>query len=211
MPYTADHKRHTRNRILQAAARHFREKGFAQATLSAIMKEAGLTHGGFYAHFENKDALVAEVIRSGFDHVSERFESQFNNLHGEDWLRAWVRGYLGDAHLTHADQGCPLPTMSSEIARTGEQAVAAFTTLFYERLAHTSSMVDAPPAEARQRVLAAFCQMVGGLMLARAVEPALARDILHAVEAQALETLCHVPIQYPKPRKTTKANRTKRP
>ncbi|MBB6429166.1 TetR/AcrR family transcriptional regulator [Algisphaera agarilytica] len=190
MPYPAEHKLETRERILRAAARQFREKGFAAASLSAIMKEAGLTHGGFYAHFENKDALVAEVIRSGFDHVSEKFESQFAQLDGEDWLHAWVRGYLGDAHLSHADQGCPLPTMSSEIARIGEQAVAAFTTLFYERLAHTSSMVQAPPEEARRRVLAAFSQMVGGLMLARAVEPELAREILESVEAQAIETLC---------------------
>ena len=201
MPYSAQHKDETRARILQAAARQFREKGFAQASLSAIMKEAGLTHGGFYAHFENKDALVAEVIRSGFDHVSERFEAQFENLQGDEWLRAWVRGYLGDAHLTHADQGCPLPTMSSEIARIGEQAVAAFTQLFYVRLAHTASMVDAPPAEARSRVLAAFSQMVGGLMLARAVEPALAKEILEAVESRALETLCDLPTPTVEPAK----------
>jgi len=188
--YSAKHKPETRRRILQAAARQFREKGFAQSSVSAVMKEAGLTHGGFYAHFENKDALVAEVIRTGFDHVSERFESQFKNLRGEAWLRAWVHGYLGDAHLTHADQGCPLPTMSSEIARIGDQAVAAFTQLFYERLEHTSNQVDAPSAEARRRALAAFSQMVGGLMLARAVEPALAKEILVAVERQALLTLC---------------------
>ncbi|MEM1109058.1 MAG: TetR/AcrR family transcriptional regulator [Planctomycetota bacterium] len=195
MPYSEQHKSETRDRILRAAARQFREKGFAAASLSAIMKEAGLTHGGFYAHFDSKDALVAEVIRSGFDHVSERFEAQFADLSGEKWLRAWVRGYLGDAHLSHADQGCPLPTMSSEIARIGEQAVAAFTALFYERLEHTASMVDGEPNEARRRVLAAFSQMVGGLMLARAVEPALAGEILEAVEARALETLCPTTIQ----------------
>ncbi|MEL7087469.1 MAG: TetR/AcrR family transcriptional regulator [Planctomycetota bacterium] len=207
MPSAPTQKSETRARILQAAARQFREKGFSQASLSAIMKEAGLTHGGFYAHFDHKDALVAEVIRTGFDHVSERFESQFENLEGEDWLRAWVRGYLGDAHLTHADQGCALPTMSAEIARIGDQAVAAFTNLFYERLAHTSSMVDAPPAEARRRVLAAFSQMVGGLMLARAVEPTLAQEILESVEAQALETLCNTPAH---PAAETRAPRTNR-
>ncbi|MEM9417608.1 MAG: TetR/AcrR family transcriptional regulator [Planctomycetota bacterium] len=190
MPYSVEHKLQTRERILRAAARQFREKGFAAASLSAIMKEAGLTHGGFYAHFEDKDALVAAVIRDGFDHVSERFESQFAGLEGEDWLRAWVRGYMGEAHLSHADLGCPLPTLSSEIARIGDQAVAAFTALFYERLEHTSSMVNAPPGESRRWVLAAFSQMVGGLMLARAVEPELAREILESVEAQAIETLC---------------------
>ncbi|MEM7624583.1 MAG: TetR/AcrR family transcriptional regulator [Planctomycetota bacterium] len=199
MPYAPDHKPETRTRILRAAARLFREKGFAQASLSTIMKEAGLTHGGFYAHFENKDALVAEVIRGGFDCVSERFESQFDHLHGDDWLRAWVRGYLGEGHLTHADQGCPLPTVSPEIARIGDQAVAAFTQLFDERLEHTAGHVNAPPAEARRRVLAALSQMVGGLMLARAVEPALAQEILAAVEHQAVQTLCTPSTTVPTP------------
>ncbi len=189
MRYTTDHKQQTREQILSAAARQFRERGFDQASVGSIMKEAGLTHGGFYAHFESKDELIANVIRGGFDQVSERFESQFNHLHGEDWLRTWVDRYLSDGHYHAMDRGCPMPALAGEIGRADAQSRHAFTELFEQRLRRVMKEVDAPQDQARRRVLAAVSQMSGALMLARTFDNQLADDVRSAAAEQAIATL----------------------
>lgn len=185
MRYTPQHKQASRERILKAAARAFRAQGFERPSVASIMKDAGLTHGAFYAHFESKDQLVAEVIRAGFDGVTERFESRFRDAKGEDWLRHWVRGYLSDGHLAQPEAGCPLPTLSAEIARTGPEAIEAYSEVFRERLARMVERVDAPDDESRRRVLSALALMVGALTLARALEAPLSGDVLDAARGVA--------------------------
>ncbi|MEO0965431.1 MAG: TetR/AcrR family transcriptional regulator [Planctomycetota bacterium] len=185
MRYTAQQKQASRERILQAAARAFRAQGFDRPSVASIMKDAGLTHGAFYAHFDSKDRLVAEVIRAGFDGVTERFESRFRQAEGDEWLRQWVRGYLSDGHLGQPEAGCPLPTLSAEIARTGPEAIHAYTEVFRERLGRMVNRVDAADDEARRRVLASLSLMVGALMLARALEAPLSEELLVAARGVA--------------------------
>lgn len=189
MRYSPEHKRKTHEKILRAAGRQFRERGFAEAGVASIMDEAELTHGGFYAHFASKDQLIAEVIRSGFDRVTERFEEKFAHLSGEDWLREWVNRYLGDAHFQHTDRGCPMPALASDIARSGPEAREAFTALFRERMGRVVTRIDAPEAEAGRRVLAAVSQMVGAMTLARALDEPLGANIRAAAAESALATL----------------------
>ena len=189
MRYTPEHKAETRDRILKAASKRFRERGFADAGVASIMRDAGLTHGGFYAHFGSKDDLVASVIRSGFDRVSDRFESRFDGLEGDAWLRAWVEAYLGDGHVAHVAEGCPMPALASDIARSGEGARGAFTEIFEERLAKVSRRVSAPREEAERRVLAAISQMAGALMLARALDEPMSARVRRAAADEAYATL----------------------
>ena len=189
MRYPPDHKDATRTRILEAAARQFRLKGIGDTSVAAVMKEAELTHGGVYAHFESKDDLVGGVIRDGFDHASDRFESRFAGLQGEAWLRAWVQGYLSEGHLEHPEIGCPLPSMSAEIGRAGDEVRSAFTRLFTDRIAAVSVHVDAPKPEAERRVTAALSQMGGAMLLARAVDAPLAERLRHAAAEEAFATL----------------------
>ncbi|MEO0475017.1 MAG: TetR/AcrR family transcriptional regulator [Planctomycetota bacterium] len=193
MRYATQQKQQTREQILSAAARQFRERGFDQASVGSIMKEAGLTHGGFYAHFESKDELIANVIGGGFDQVSERFEQQFNHLSGDAWLRTWVDRYLSDGHYHAMDRGCPMPVLAGEIGRAGEQARHAFTDLFEKRLRRVMQEVDAPEQEARRRVLAAISQMAGALMLSRTFDNELAQDIRLAAAQSACATLTGKP------------------
>lgn len=189
MRYSPEHKQATRQRILKAAADQFRERGFSDTGVASIMEAADLTHGGFYAHFESKDHLIAEVIRAKFDDVSAKFESRFAGLPDQDWLAAWVRGYLSGEHQSHTAQGCPLPALSPEIARSGPEARTAFTELFHERLAVVASKVDASRDEAERRVLAALSQMAGALMLARATDEPLSTRIREAAAERAIATL----------------------
>lgn len=197
MRYPSNQKQATRGQILDAAARQFRERGFGQASVGSVMKEAGLTHGGFYAHFASKDELVAEVIRGGFGGVSEKFESRFEGLEGEAWLKAWVRGYLSDGHLAAMDRGCPLPCLAGEIARTGEEAKQAFQEIFQQRLRRVSSHIDAPETEAHRRVFAAISQMAGALMLARCLDEQTSESIRSAAADEAIATLIGRPTQDP--------------
>jgi len=189
MRYPPQHKQHTRERILRAAARQFRERGFEEPTVASIMREADLTHGGFYAHFQSKDELVGDVIRGGFDRVSERFEAAFDHLDDERWLGEWVAAYLSEEHELHPGEGCPMPALASEIARSGPSARSAFTALFRDRLERVKAKVDAPDAAADSRVLAAISQMTGALMLARALDEPLSSAIRHAAREAALATL----------------------
>ncbi|MEM6333323.1 MAG: TetR/AcrR family transcriptional regulator [Planctomycetota bacterium] len=187
--YTSEHKAQTRERILGAAARQFREKGFSEASLASIMKEANLTHGGFYAHFESKDHLVAEVIRSGFDHVGEKFDRAFGELEGDDWLRAWATAYMSPGHLHEVRRACPLPLLTPEIARSGPEARTGFTDLSYERMATVMSHIDAPEAEARRRAMAGVSLMVGGMMMARALDEPLSSELLDVTREAAIDAL----------------------
>ena len=189
MRYPPEHKAETRERILSAAARRFREHGFAETPLAGIMRDAELTHGGFYAHFQSKDDLIGEVIRTGFDGVSDRFESRFSSLEGDEWLVAWVNGYLSDEHRAHTAHGCHMPALAPEIARSGPRARAGFTQLFGERLDKVCAHVDAPREEAERRVMAALSQMAGALMLSRAVDEPLASQIRRAAADAAVATL----------------------
>ncbi len=189
MRYPPEHKQHTHRQILAAAARRFKAGGFDATGVAAVMQDADLTHGGFYTHFRSKEDLVCAVIRSGFDDVSARFESQFDHLSGDEWLRAWVTAYLSPTHARHTAEGCPLPALTGEIARAGDEARAAFTDMCAARVARVSREVNAPPAEAERRVLAAVAQMAGALMLARAVTGPLSARVLSAARDEAIATL----------------------
>ncbi|MCG8403771.1 MAG: TetR/AcrR family transcriptional regulator [Phycisphaerales bacterium] len=189
MRYTPQHKEETRERILRAAARQFRERGFAETGVASVMKEAELTHGGFYAHFQSKDDLIAEVIHSGFDQVSDRFESRFDHLSGIDWLRVWVERYLSDSHRDKTGEGCPFPALAPEIARSGPVARTAFTEIFLKRLKKICSHIDAPADEAETRVFAAIAQMVGALMLSRALDEPLSTRVREAASEASIRTL----------------------
>ena len=128
MPYSPDHKKGTRQRILKAAARLFNQKGFSEASIEEIMTAAGLTHGGFYRHFNSKDELYAEAVRN-FLHpdVSERWQ-KLPALRDPNvpFARYVVDAYLSRAHLDDMDGSCPLIGLPSDVARSGKAVKAAY-------------------------------------------------------------------------------------
>ncbi|MES1161885.1 MAG: TetR/AcrR family transcriptional regulator, partial [Rhizobacter sp.] len=109
----------THDRIVEVAARTLRRNGYAGVGVADVMKQAGLTHGGFYAHFESRDALLAEAIeRAGRDSgaaMSKRLDA--SRARGESGLRAVVDNYLSDAHLSGTEHGCVVAALSSEMPR----------------------------------------------------------------------------------------------
>jgi TetR/AcrR family transcriptional repressor of nem operon len=188
MRYPRDHKERTRRRILRAAARRFRQKGFAGAGVDSVMRTAGLTAGGFYAHFGSKEALLAEALALAEAQVQERLLAGIDDLEGIDWLREVIRRYLSRGHRDDVAKGCVLPTLTAEAPRLGGRARASLEA-YVRRIADgfEAKTAGLPGLEPKDRVLATIALCAGGLMLARAVrDEELSDRILLACRRLAL-------------------------
>lgn len=188
MRYPAGQKQSTRARILAAAARTFRRRGFRGAGVDDVMKAAGLTAGGFYAHFASKDALFAEMIQQAFVEPGQKLAKQFEHLEGEELLRAVVERYLSGEHRRNVEEGCPLPPLLPEVARAGKRTRAAFEKALDARLeAFFAKLPARGGLAAREAAIARLATMVGGLALARAVsDERFADEILSACRRHLL-------------------------
>ncbi len=184
MPWSPEHAAVTRQRILDAASAAFRGHGIAGTSVADVMNDAGLTHGGFYAHFTSKDDLLAEALRHGRRQTNERFESF-------DSVDAVVESYLSAAHARHPERGCAIPSLASEIARSNPKARRRLADAIRARVARLRDLLPKRLSrhEREQRAIAAFACMVGGLMLARAAAPDESERILAACRGFLHDTL----------------------
>src|SRR3954468_10632019 len=108
MRYSDTHKQETRRKVVQAAAAAVRAKGPDGVGVAEVMAEAGLTHGGFYAHFPNKEALVVAAIEEAFGQSARRFARMLDGKDGVQSLEAFVDAYVSLDHRANASGGCPI-------------------------------------------------------------------------------------------------------
>src|SRR5258706_1521587 len=127
MRYPKEHKARTRQKIVEIAAREFREKGLEGVGVADLMASAGLTHGGFYAHFGSKEALVEAACRHGVAATIETLDFRARQAPPGEGLRTIVRTYLSRAHRDDAARGCIMPSLAGEIARRAPETRKAFT------------------------------------------------------------------------------------
>jgi len=176
-----------RQGILDAAARLYREHGLTGVGVADITRDAGLTHGGLYRHFENKDALVREACARAFDWTITPLDGMQKDMgSGEAGLAARVRSYLSPQHRDHPGEGCPAAALAVDAARAGGELSEVFAQGIernIERFARVLEGLDQgePSAEGRARAMNILATMVGGLALARATaagRPALSDEIL---------------------------------
>ena len=120
MRYSPDHKEKTRARILESAATVFRRQGYHATGVDKVMEEAGLTAGGFYAHFASKDALLAEALEHYATKNTGKFEGGQKDASDREQVKAIVDRYLTASHRRHPERGCPLPSLAAEVARAGK-------------------------------------------------------------------------------------------
>ncbi len=186
--YTAGHKEGTRRRILAAAAQSFRTKGFRSAGVDEVMRSAGLTAGGFYAHFPSKRALLSAALRTSLEDARQRLFAGLEDLRGAAWLRAVVGRYLSRTHRDDPGGGCALPSLAGEIAREGRRPRQALQAYLQQLVAEIAPRTPpAPGFEPEDRVLATVALLSGALMLARAVDdPELSDRILRAARRLAV-------------------------
>jgi TetR/AcrR family transcriptional repressor of nem operon len=182
MRYSKEHKQETHARIVRKASVRLREKGAHGIGVADLMKEAGLTHGGFYAHFDSRDALVIEAFAYAMDRSIAHWRETTADLPPAQRLAVIADAYLSKAHRDDPGRGCAVPSLGAEIARESlktRKAFAGKVEAMIEMLAE--QVVDAPPKTARRQATVTLATMMGSLLLARiAGSGELSDDILAA-------------------------------
>ena len=184
MRFEKGHKEQTRQRIIETAAQKFRKDGVAATGIAGLMAEAGLTHGGFYAHFTSKEELVRAALEAALDQTTaSRQQALGSTKAGAESLEALIRFYLRPAHRDAPEQGCAAAALISEVARHEPETRAVFTARLRSLLEQFASVF--PPetdSEARQRAaIGLFDTLLGCLQMARAVDdPVFSGQILDA-------------------------------
>ena len=160
----------TRQRIIKAAAAAFRKNGIAGTGLSDLMAAAGLTHGGFYRHFDSKDQVVAEACIAAAESLIDQLAASASGKSPQRGLKTIVETYLSAAHRDQPADGCPLAALGSEIARGDERTRAAATQGFLKFVEIIASQFGKTrPDLARRRALVAAATMIGALTMSRIV------------------------------------------
>lgn len=174
MKVSQEQKARNRGRILTEAARLFRDKGFDAVSVAEVMKAAGMTHGGFYGHFQSKDDLVAQTIAHavGSQPVS-------------DDLGAGIDIYLSALHRDHPEQGCPMAALAGLMRQQAPEARASMAQVLAAQIASlTEIMPGQDQAERRRAAIGSWSAMVGALILARSIDdPALSNELLSETRA----------------------------
>jgi len=177
-------KAETRERIVRAAARALRKRGYEGVGVAEVMKDAGLTHGGFYAHFDSRDALLTEAAdRAGAESIESLTRAVAAAQPGEE-LAALVDGYLSDRHLRAAEEGrgCPVAAAGTEVPRQAPEVRRTATRRIKDLIGLVErQMPDWGKAGSRDKAMAILACLVGTLVLARSVDdPELSRALRRA-------------------------------
>lgn len=187
MRYGRDHKAQTRERVLQAAAASIRAEGVDRLGVAALMSRAGLTHGGFYAHWASKDALVADAVEYMFAEGAGTYFADADAQDPRAVLDRYVAGYLSMAHRDGRARGCPVPILAGEQHRLPEPARGRFADAverLTERLA--ALLRRAEVDDAAERAGSAVAEMVGAVSLARVTQDAAAAAALLAAALRSV-------------------------
>ena len=183
MRYGKDQKQATRQRIVEAAGRRFKQDGIAGAGVAAVMSDAGLTNGAFYAHFTSKEDLVANVLADQLRAQRQSLDSEPSDRAG---LEAFIRSYLSPQHRDQCADGCPSAALLDEIARRPDATRQVFTDELMGVIDDIASRLDPKHVDAaRTDALTLFGLMVGTLQLARALTD---RDLSDQLLARSVET-----------------------
>jgi len=166
---TSSRKEITHARIVETAARAIRRSGYDGTGVADIMKEAGLTHGGFYAHFSSRDAMLAEAADRAGEETAAIAKNIFAKAPQDQALQALMNAYLSNEHIANIESGCSLAALGSEMPRQAPEVRNASTCRIKEMVALIEGRLSEQP-NAREEALVLVSTMVGTLLLARAVD-----------------------------------------
>lgn len=171
-----------RRRVVEVASGLFRERGFNGIGVADLMKEAGLTHGGFYGQFASKEDLAVEACARAMQVMAERWDGSAETPPGNEALAALLESYLSPRHRDRSAAGCPIAALGVDVSRQGGAVRGVFTRGLRPFIDRLQRLVPGRSADAKRKAaLATLSGMVGALILARAVDdPALSEEILAA-------------------------------
>ena len=183
MGHSRAEKAKTHKRIVAIASKRFREKGLAGFGIAELMKEAGLTVGGFYKHFDSRDDLVAEAVGSAFGNWKRKMDAAASGGPPVTYEKL-IRDYLNEAHRDNPGAGCAYSALAPEIARSDKKTRAVTSEQVRNDIQLIAGLLPVEDKRtARSRAIVTFSALVGAMSLARAVsDEALSREILRTVE-----------------------------
>lgn len=179
MRYGPEHKAATHQKIVRDASRRVRAEGLNGAAVAAVMRDTGLTHGGFYKHFESKDDLLLESLREGFREIIDTLvHAAEQSPPGEAW-KAIVKTYLRPEMCAHPEHGCPLAALGPELARVDKQMKPQIVA---ELVNYRSQMLPFMPGrrtvDKERAFFAIFSTMIGAVEIARVLPEAVRETVL---------------------------------
>lgn len=173
-----------RLQIVEVAAKLFRQNGYNGIGVADLMKGAGLTHGGFYGYFESKEQLLAEACQLAIGTSVQQWQNWISQ-NPADPVRELARAYLTEAHRDALAAGCVISSLGADAAREGKHVRHALTGGIRAQIGLLAKALPGPASNTRKRAIATYAAIVGGLMLARAVEDrGLSNEILAATTTQ---------------------------
>jgi TetR/AcrR family transcriptional regulator, transcriptional repressor for nem operon len=189
MRYRPEHKREIHQKIVKDASRRVRTEGITGAAVSSVMRDAGLTHGGFYKHFGSKNELLTESVSEAFREIADRLaQAAEKSKPGTAW-KAIVKTYLSPEHCDHAECGCPIAALAPELARADRAMKAP---ILGELVKYKNRMLPLMPgrraADKERAFFAIFSTMIGAIAIARILPDQAARA---KVLASARDFLLH--------------------
>jgi TetR/AcrR family transcriptional regulator, transcriptional repressor for nem operon len=189
MPYPKDHKEKTRAKITEAARILFNRHGYDRVTIDQVMAEAGLTRGGFYAHFSGKEALFAEAMTSFLMGRGARWRDEAGivpHAREVEMAQRMVDAYLSREHLEDLDGQCPMIALSSDAARIGPEVRESYEKLLTAMVWLFEVNIGTNRLAARRDALSMAALCVGGMILSRTLpDSELADEVREAAHAQA--------------------------
>jgi TetR/AcrR family transcriptional regulator, transcriptional repressor for nem operon len=185
MRYSSDHKARTRERLLTEAAAAVRSEGLDAVSVSSVMGRAGLTNGGFYAHFANREDMLAAAIAEAFADRRGQMRERLAEMPPEEALRVFVRFYLSLRHVDNVERGCPIPTLAGQAHRHGEPVRAALSAGADGLITTVAGWLERA-GRAPDIAPALVAQMVGAVALARAMPDATARGTFLACNRDSI-------------------------
>jgi TetR/AcrR family transcriptional regulator, transcriptional repressor for nem operon len=180
MRYQPEHKAEVHHKIVRDASRRVRAEGLNGAGVAAVMRDAGLTHGGFYKHFGNKDELLLESLREAFREIADILAHTAEQSHTEAPWKAIVKAYLSPEYCDHVERGCPLPALAPEMARVDKRMRGR---IFAELVNYKDRMLLFMPgqrtSDKERAFFSIFSTMVGAIEIARMLpEPGMREKVL---------------------------------
>lgn len=170
MRYTEGHADQTRDRILRHAAADIRKHGPDAVSVSRVMSAAGLTHGGFYAHFPSKDDLVAQAMERMFEQAKRRFETVTEGLAGPAALAAFIDSYVSESHRDHPERGCPVAALAGDLPRMKGAMRRAYDKGFDGMVGRIERhLPEAMEGDRSALALSVISEMIGAVALSRAI------------------------------------------
>ena len=169
MRYSDTHKEETRQKVVRAAATAVRAKGPEGIGVAEIMSEAGLTHGGFYAHFPNKEALIVAAIEEAFDQSRRRFGRLTDALSSAEALGAFVDAYVTAEHRAQPERGCPLAALSSDLPRQSLPVREAYERGVRGLVGRVAAWLPEDAEDRESLAASLIAEMAGTVALSRAI------------------------------------------